>query len=55
MNDPHQHVMNLAECLRGIKAASRPETRIAEHMLMLDLNDTWRFAFQNPDAVTVTE
>jgi hypothetical protein len=53
MNEPPKIVADFAECLRGLRVASRPETRFAEHLLYRDLNDAWHFAFHNPNAVRV--
>jgi len=41
-------------CLRQLSNDSRPENRAADHLLRLDLNDTWRFAYQNRQALSVT-
>jgi hypothetical protein len=48
-------VKEFGKLLRGLGVRSQPETRFARHLLHLDLNDTWRFAWENPGAVQVYE
>lgn len=43
------------DCLRQLGAESKPENRAADHLLRLDLNDTWRFAYRNREALSISD
>lgn len=43
------------DCLRKLANDSTPENRPAKHLLHLDLNDTWRFAYRHPSALSISD
>jgi hypothetical protein len=40
-----------AEVLRAFRSYSSPQNRAAEHLLRLDLHETYEFAHYNPEAL----
>jgi hypothetical protein len=39
--------------LRGLISAEAPDDRVLRHLVRLDVNELWRFAFHNPQFLRV--